>query len=196
MKKLSFLAILMFLCSVSLVAQDKKWSVEANFPISVGDELGNDAPGIVDVGLKYRFLDFNIVKIGAGLNVGVFKDNIKSYTDFELYDFDKTNWVIQPKVFAEFSIPGIKKLHPSIGLGYSVISSKTEGLYFGQNQKSTGSEDGVNLNLGLSYDISKRFFLQVQYDYVRTKDDYNYLGNTIVIKQNLEYLKAGVGFRF
>ncbi|WP_291869839.1 hypothetical protein [Maribacter sp.] len=94
MKKLSFLAILMFLCSVSLVAQDKKWSVEANFPISVGDELGNDAPGIVDVGLKYRFLDFNIVKIGAGLNVGVFKDNIKSYTDFELYDFDETNWVI------------------------------------------------------------------------------------------------------
>ncbi|WP_291869860.1 hypothetical protein [Maribacter sp.] len=83
-----------------------------------------------------------------------------------------------------------------MGLGYSVISSKTEGLYFGQNQKSTGSEDGVNLNLGLSYDISKRFFLQVQYDYVRTKDDYNYLGNTIVIKQNLEYLKAGVGFRF
>ncbi|WP_298474845.1 hypothetical protein [uncultured Maribacter sp.] len=128
MKKNYFLIISVFFFSVSIVAQDKKWSVEANYPLSVGDELGNDAPGIADVGIKYRFLDFNIVKIGAGINTGVFKENIKSYTDPKTYDFDETNWIIQPKIFAEFTIPGIRKLRPSIGLGYSFIETKYDGL--------------------------------------------------------------------
>lgn len=200
MKKLYFLTILLFFLSVTLFAQDYKWSVEANYPLSIGDELGNDAPGIVDLGIKYRFLDFNIVKIGAGVNVGVLKGNIKSYDGFngepDSFDFDETNWVIQPKVFAEFTIPGINKLHPNIGIGYTVISSKTKGLFSGQNIESSGSDGGINLNLGLSYDISKRFFLQAQYDYVRNKGSFDYEDINIVNKQNLGFLKFGAGFRF
>ncbi len=196
MKKFYFLAISAFFLNVTLFAQDYKWSVEANYPISVGDELGNDAPGIIDVGLKYRFLDFKIVKIGGGINVGIFKDNIRSFTDPETTDFDETDWIIQPKVFAEFTIPGISKLHPTVGLGYNFIESKYDGLFLNESIKNTNSEGGINVNLGLSYDISKRFFIQVQYDYTRNIDKFEFEGFDYEIKENLGFLKAGVGFRF
>ncbi len=192
--KLLVLPVLFF--SINAIAQDLdyKWSVEANYPISVGDDLGNDTPGIIDVGLKYRFLDFNIVKIGAGINAGVFKDNIRSFTDPETTNFDETNWLIQPKVFVEFTIPGISKLHPSVGLGYTFIESEYKGFTSFQEIDNSSLEGGINVNLGLSYDIGERFFLQVQYDYVRNKvtfEDFNFEN-----KQNLGFLKAGVGFRF
>ena len=197
MKKIYFLTVLAFFLSAGLFSQDYKWSVEANYPISVGDEIGNDAPGLLDFGIKYRFLDLKIVKIGAGINAGVFKKNISDDFKPVFTDFDETNWLIQPKVFAEFTIPGIQKLHPSVGLGYTFIESKFEGESFNLGSfDNTESSGGINLNVGLSYDIAKRFFLQAQYDYIREKDTYNYEGQDLKVKRDLGYLKFGVGFRF
>ncbi|WP_276168536.1 outer membrane protein [Zobellia alginiliquefaciens] len=196
MRKFYFLTVSVFFLSVSVLAQDQKWSVEANYPLSVGDELGNDAPGIIDLGVKYRFLDLSIVKIGAGINAGVFKKNIDDQVSPTNTDFDETNWLIQPKVFAEFNIPALTKLHPSIGLGYSIIESKYEGLVSGESYKNTVSSGGLNVNLGLAYDITDRFFLQVQYDYISVKDTYEYDGTNVGVDYNLGYLKFGAGFRF
>ncbi|CAZ95894.1 outer membrane beta-barrel protein [Zobellia galactanivorans] len=196
MKKIYFLSVLIFFLGASLFAQDYKWSVEANYPLSIGDELGNDAPGIIDLGIKYRFLDLSIVKIGAGINTGVFKENINDQVSPANMDFDETNWLIQPKIFAEFNIPVIKKLHPSIGLGYAIIESKYDGLVSGQPYENTVSSGGFNLNLGLSYDITDRFFLQAQYDYINDKDTYDYDGSNVGVDYNRGYLKFGVGFRF
>ncbi|WP_289037967.1 outer membrane beta-barrel protein [uncultured Zobellia sp.] len=196
MKKIYFLSVLIFFLGASLFAQDYKWSVEANYPLSVGDELGNDAPGIIDLGVKYRFLDFNIVKVGAGINAGVFKENINDQVNPTNVDFDETNWLIQPKVFAEFNIPAVQKLHPSIGLGYTFIESKYDGFISNQSYKNTVSSGGINLNLGLSYDITNRLFLQAQYDYVRDNDTYDYNGANVGVNYNRGYLKFGVGFRF
>jgi len=153
MKKLYILTILGFFFSATIVAQDKEWSVEVNYPFSVGDVINNVAPGVIDLGIKYRFLDLNTVKIGAGLNVGAFNTNLIDTSDIMLFDIEETNWLIQPKIFAELNIPRIPKLHP-------------------------------------------RFFLQVQYDYVRTKGDYIFEEDIVVVKQNLEFIKLGVGFRF
>ena len=58
MKKIYFLSISVFFLSVGLFAQDYKWSVEANYPIPSGEVYGNDPSGIIDFGVKYRFLDF------------------------------------------------------------------------------------------------------------------------------------------
>ncbi|MGP1991627.1 outer membrane protein [Zobellia laminariae] len=197
MKKIYFLTVSVFFLSVGLFAQDQKWSVEANYPISVGDEIGNDAPGLLDFGIKYRFLDLKIVKIGAGINASVFKKNISDDFEPAFTDFDETNWLIQPKIFAEFTVPGIQKLHPSVGLGYTFLESHFKGEdYFFGSFDNTGSSGGINLNLGLSYDITKRLFLQAQYDYIREKDTYNYEGQDLKVKRNLGYLKFGVGFRF
>ncbi|WKX78058.1 outer membrane protein [Zobellia laminariae] len=169
--------------------------MEANYPISVGDELGNDAPAILDLGLKYRFLDFNFVKIGAGINASVFKKESVDNSNLQLFDFKETHWLIQPKAFAEFTII-IKKLHPSIGLGYTIYKSNYEGYFAGSSDLSKITAGGVNLGLGLSYDITKRFFLQVQCDYTRSIDriegeEFNYKN-----KDNLGFVKVGVGFRF
>jgi len=196
MKKIYILSLAIFLVSFSLSAQDYKWSVEANYPISVGDDLGNDAPGIIDAGVKYRFLDYKIAKIGAGINAGYFKKTIDNQSIPQSTNFDETIWIIQPKVFAEFTIPSISKLHPSIGLGYSFVNIKDEGLFFDENIKSSGTEGGINLNMGLSYDITKRFFLQAQYDYVNTKKTFSYEQSEYVDRKYLGYLKAGIGFRF
>ena len=195
MKKIYFLTVSVFFLSVGLFAQDQKWSVEANYPLTVGDELGNDAPGILDVGVKYRFLDFNIVKIGAGINAGIFKEETQNYSE-PVVDIKETHWLIQPKVFAEFTIPGIQKLHPSVGLGYTFLQSKYKGIFPGAPDKTSTNLGGVSLNLGLSYDITKRFFVQAQYDYTRITDNREFEGQKYKFKQNLGYLKVGVGFRF
>ena len=196
MKKLYILTILGFFFSATIVAQDKEWSVEVNYPFSVGDVINNVAPGVIDLGIKYRFLDLNTVKIGAGLNVGAFNTNLIDTSDIMLFDIEETNWLIQPKIFAELNIPRIPKLHPSIGFGYTFLESKYEGSFSNETINNTYSEGGFNANIGLSYDIVKRFFLQVQYDYVRTKGDYIFEEDIVVVKQNLEFIKLGVGFRF
>ena len=205
MKKIYFLSISVFFLSVGLFAQDQKWSVEANYPISIGVGLGNDASGVIDFGVKYRFLDFNIVKIGAGINAGVYTEDTKDYRDPSSYDFTGTHWLIQPKVFAEFAIPGVKRLHPSIGLGYTFVQSKYDGLFdygpqeppFPGAHKITESEGGISLNLGLSYDITKRFFVQTQLDVTRNiADKIKVEGETLKNIEHISLLKVGVGFRF
>ncbi|MBT9186873.1 outer membrane beta-barrel protein [Zobellia russellii] len=205
MKKIYFLSALIFFLSASLFAQDHKWSVEANYPFSSGDDLGNDAKGIIDLGVKYRFLDFNIVKIGAGINTGIYKADTKDFNDPSSYDYTETHWLIKPEVFAEFSIPGAKKLHPSIGLGYTFVESKYDGVFdYGPNEppfpgahKITESEGGINVNLGLSYDITKRFFLKTQVDLIRNvADKTKGEGETLRNIEHISLIKVGVGFRF
>ncbi|MGX1928189.1 outer membrane protein [Flagellimonas sp. 2504JD4-2] len=191
MKSKLFLLLVVITCFAH--AQDYKWSAEANYPISIGDDLGNDNPAIVDLGLKYRFLKFGNISLGVGLNAGVFHDNLRSSTVPETFNFDETNWVIQPKAFIEFKIPTMEKLRPSIGLGYAVITSKFDGMLMGEVLSESSTDGGFNLNLGVTYDITKRIFIQVQYDYVRNKVQPDVLPD---INQDLGYLKFGVGVRF
>jgi len=105
---LFFLTIVFF--SINALAQDQKWSLEASYPISIGNRIGNDNPGIGDLGIKYRFLNFDFVQIGVGLNVSLFKDRIQGFTIPETMDFKETNWIFQPKIFAEFHIPSMPRL--------------------------------------------------------------------------------------
>ncbi|MEO1484168.1 MAG: porin family protein [Bacteroidota bacterium] len=182
------------LISICATAQDKKWSIEANYPISIGDELGNDNPAIIDLGIKYRFTKLGIINIGAGVNAGVFRDNITSVTEPILFDFDETNWLIQPKVFAEIQVPALPKLRPFVSVGYTVITSKFKGdLLEGEGNVDSSTDGGFNVGFGLSYDVTKNFFILVQYDYVRNTIGIDGLPD---IKQDLGYFKIGVGYRF
>ena len=180
----------LLLLSIQVFSQDKKWSVEANYPISIGDKLGNDNPGIIDLGLKYRFADFEFVKLGAGINAGIFYDNIRSFTAPEIFDFSETNLIIQPKVFGEFTIPSLERFHPSVGLGYSIVRSSFDGTSNGNDISNSNSDGGFNLNLGIMYDINDKLFIQAQYDYINNKN------TQFDSNQSLGILKFGVGFRF
>ncbi|MEM6895488.1 MAG: outer membrane beta-barrel protein [Bacteroidota bacterium] len=183
------------LISICATAQDKKWSVEANYPISVGDELGNDNPAIIDLGIKYRFTKLGIIDIGAGLNAGVFRDEIQVALLEESFDFNETNWLIQPKVFAEIQIPALSKLRPFVSVGYTVITSKFDGDFPGLNAgvSDSSTDGGFNFGVGVSFDVTKNFFILVQYDYVRNSIGIDGLPD---IKQDLGYFKIGVGYRF
>ncbi len=167
--------------------------MEANYPISIAGDLGNDNPGIIDLGPKYRFLDFNAVKIGAGLNVGVLSDRIQSFDGFngtqDRSDFRETNWLFQPILFSEFQIAGIPKLRSSIGLGYTFINSHFAGRAGGETFYDTNTDSGFNFNVGLSYDLNDKLFVQRQYDFIKYKPDLGQDGN-------LGFLKFRLGFRF
>ena len=179
---------LLFTITCFANAQDYKWSVEANYPISTGTEIANDIPGIIDLGIKYRFLDVGFSRVGVGINAGVFHDNIRSFDIPESFNYNETNWIFQPKVFMEFKIPSMEKLKPSVGLGYAIIRSKFEGDFFG-NELPSSTNGGFNVNFGLSYDVTQRIFVQAQYDYIRYNPESR--GNF-----NIGYLKFGGGFRF
>ncbi|MFS4466366.1 outer membrane protein [Maribacter sp. 2210JD10-5] len=186
-KKLLFLGFLFTIFFSN--AQDKKWSLEASYPLWVGDNFGNDADGILDIGIKYRVLDFNIVELGASMNTALFHENIRSFDIPQSDDFDETDWIFQPRIFGEFQIPGIKKLRPNLGLGYTIVSSNFEGMLNGQDFSNKNSYGGFNINLGISYDVWNNFFIQAQYDYISL--DVEFRDNL-----DLGIFKAGIGYRF
>ncbi|MFD0795964.1 outer membrane beta-barrel protein [Maribacter chungangensis] len=177
---------LIFLVSVTTFAQEKKWSVEANYPISIGGDLGNDAPGIIDLGIKYRFVNLSFATIGFGVNSAVFAKNANVT---ETSEINETHWLVQPKLFSEFKLPGLSKLRPSLGVGVTFINSSFDGNLNGVVFDNSGNDTAFNVNVGLSYDITKTLFVQGQYDFI----DYE-----ATINQNdyLGLLKFGLGFRF
>lgn len=205
MKRLLLTSFLAFTCIV-LHAQDQKWSVEANYPFVANSNMQNDFNGVVDLGIKYRFTNLGPVILGAGFNAAYLKNFDKftygSASGQDLVsDYKAKQFLLQPKLFAELPIPGLSALRPQIGIGYSFsivdIYYDNGDQFFSDN---TNTEGGLNLNLGLSYDISQRFFVQVQYDYINLnlegESEINGQTSTYDFKEKTGFLKAGVGFRF
>ncbi len=206
MKKIVLSVVIGFSTFFSL-AQDLNWSVEANYPLNVTSGSGfGEKDGILDLGIKNRFLDFGLIQLGAGLSTSFYLNN----SDFTYgsqenpsveVDFKSNSFLIQPKIFAELSLPGIPKLKPQIGLGYSLVIDYAY-LKNGENVvfDETESDFGLNLNVGLSYDISKRLFIQIQYDYFNfaRKGETNFDDITVPFdfKEDVGLLKAGLGLRF
>ena len=206
MKK-TLLTFVLALVTFILHAQDQKWSVEANYPLNVTNGSGfGEKDGILDLGIKYRFVALGLVKVGAGVNTSFLINNSNFiYGSQENpsveFDYKSNSLLIQPKIFAELSLPGFPKLKPQVGLGYSLI---IDDAYFKDGDNvifdESDTDGGLNLNLGLSYDISKRLFIQIQYDYfnIYRKGETNIDDVTVPydFKENTGLLKAGVGFRF
>ena len=73
MKKVILASFLVF-ASFIVHAQDQKWSIEANYPLNVSNNLRfGELNGVVDFGIKYRFVQLGAVNIGAGLNAAFLK---------------------------------------------------------------------------------------------------------------------------
>jgi len=134
----------------------------------------------LEFGIKYRFADFEFFNLGIGLNGGYFIGN----NSVSIADEQSNTSVFQPRIFSEFNLPFSKKLKPHLGLGYS---------YVNVTSPSDISRGGFNFNFGISYDISDRWFIQLQYDFINlTGQD---LGNSS-FEERLNNIKLGVGFRF
>ena len=191
MRQNLFFSFFILLVSFSVFAQqdasDKKFSIEASYPISLVD--GYNSNGVLDLGLKYRFADFEILKLGFGINGSLFTD--KDFDNPIATNTESKDYFIQPRIFGEFSLPGMQKLKPSLGLGYSFVKSKLTGMNNGVEVSNSFNTDGLNLNIGTSYDITNSFFAQIQYDLIFLGED-----NSSSSQDNFSAIKLGFGFKF
>ncbi|WP_299365904.1 outer membrane beta-barrel protein [Winogradskyella sp.] len=193
-QKLLLTFILIF--TIKSFSQNSKFSVEANYPIAIGDNfLGQNYNGLIDLGAKYLFSENEIINIGVSLNVGFFQNTKSGATDLNQL-FDVKILPIQPRIFAEFNIPNLEKLHPQIGIGYSILIYNAE---WADNREAElpadidDNENGFNFNVGLSYDITNTLFVLAQYDFIKIGVEGGVPDSSY--NTNLNILKFGIGLR-
>ncbi len=189
-----------FLIFISLItfnlaqSQERKFSLEANYPLPIDDGfVFQNYTGIIDLGLKYRFYETDVLSLGAGVNGGMLIANFNTI-DTKL---STTNYTVQPKVISEFKLKN-SKIHPYASLGWSFMTFVAEGSSSpldGDPIKfdDSNTQSGLNLTAGILVDVSKRVFINLQFDFTNL----NKKGNVPNTSYNTEIilLKAGVGFR-
>ena len=194
--KTKITVVLFLLFTINLFSQDSKFSIEANFPILIdNNHYGENYNGIIDLGLKYRISNFGFMDLGFALNTSLFNTNYKISSDITTFEIKENILFIRPKVFSEIIIKSNEKIHPTIGLGYTFIESKVSANSSDfPNESESYSDNGLNLYLGIAYDITNKIFIQAQYDYIKKKvskeiPDYKYYSN-------INFLNIGLGYRF
>jgi outer membrane protein W len=194
--KLRLITVLIMLISFKSLSQNSKFSIEANYPIAVGDNfLGDNYNGLIDLGAKYLFSENRIIDVGASLSFGFFQNTKSGATDLNQL-FDVKIIPIQPRLFAEFNIPNLEKFHPQIGIGYSILIYNAD---WADNRDAElpadidDSESGFNFNLGIAYDLSEKFFLQAQYDFMKIGVENGV--PDISYNTNINILKFGIGYK-
>lgn len=177
------LFLLLILITIKSFSQEKKFSIDANYQIPADDNfIGRNYTGLIDIGLKYRFFEPKDINIGISMNAGILKNTKDKISPFEV-----TAYTFQPRLFFELDMESIKKLHPAIGIGYSFLTFKAKGI------NTSEEANGFNLNLGMAYDISKKIYAQVQYDFIKSKatDDVP----DISYNTKINIIKLGLGLR-
>jgi hypothetical protein len=175
-------------------SQERKFSLEANYPLPIDDGfVFQNYTGIIDLGLKSRFYETNVLSLGAGINGGMLIANFNTYDT----KIKTTNYIVQPKVITEFKLKN-SKIHPYVSLGWSFMTFVAEGNTSSLDGEQTKIDDsngqgGMNLTSGALFDVGKRFFINFQLDFTNLNKKGN-IPNTIYNTQVL-LLKAGIGFR-
>lgn len=187
----NILSILFIISTITLFSQDKKFSLELNYPMIIDDNfVRKNYNRLVDFGVDYRIKNLNSVNVGCSLNIGALKNNLESNNEFQ--DFKITLYTIQPRVFTELDLKSVKRFHPAVGLGYTFLIFRNNN---GFNISDTNNNlSGFNLNFSFVYDILDKVFAQIQYDFVKigAKNDVP----NINYNTNINILKIGLGYRF
>ena len=198
MKQILLLTLSLIL-TIKSFSQDSKFSIELNYPIPKDNNFfGENYNGIIDFGVDYRFAELTPVNVGASFNGGILTDDglliINSAQSNDYRDFKTTAYVIQPRLFAELDLKSLDKLHPSIGIGYTVMVFDTSGSNNGFGLSgASDTQSGFNINAGVAFDITERLFAQFQYDFVKLISVDNIPDTSY--NTNVNILKIGVGYR-
>jgi hypothetical protein len=197
MKKRVLIIVLFFL-SLNAISQNKKFSVDVNYPLSIDNSEYSKTTGVVGGSFKYRFAETKAVRFGTSYTFDTFNEKTGiSFNDLKKHYFHHVD------VFGEFNLNGNSKLHPFIGIGYTAIYEdyiyKIDNSFFNAPSTEGRSKDrknGLNFNLGMSYDITNRFFVQTYFHFVKAflKTDEYYYNQPKAINYN--QIKLGAGFRF
>ena len=185
---------LFLLFSLFSNAQTSKFSVEAAYPLPIDQNfLGDHFNGIGDLGLKYRIKNLQVINIGVSVNGSMYTyDDTVSFAELPVSDFKTTLYMIQPRAWAEINLKKIIKIHPFAGIGYTFLMAKRDFDSDAYSDDST-SQSGVNLNVGLSYDIFPKVYLFGSYDYTMLTELDGAPSTTYNTKASV--LKLGVGVR-
>lgn len=195
--KQKLLLVLLLIFSIKTISQNSKFSAELNY-ISPFDHnfIADNYNGVIDLGIKYRFINSKIINVGVSLNGGILKTNSELNSTYR--DFKITSYVIQPKIFSEFNI---FKFHPFIGIGYTSMvfnSSSDESIVlfgnggYNDRYRLNDTRSGIDLNTGIKFDLYKRLFLTIQYDYIILSVDDNQVNSKY--NTNVNLIKFGFGF--
>jgi len=180
------------LTSIQMLSQDSRISVELSYPLPAGDNfIQRSYNGIVDAGVKVRFFDVGSFRFGMAFNTTVLVN--KNEVDTRPLTVNITAFGLQPKAFAELNSPFLVGFRPNVGLGYSffVFSIESDALGDFGTAIENETQRGVNFHLGLAYDFTERFFLQVQYDF--TKLNVENIPD-IPFNSDVNLFKIGVGY--
>ncbi|UKM65357.1 porin family protein [Flavobacteriaceae bacterium GSB9] len=193
--KQNLLLVFLLIFTIKSFSQDSKFSLELNYPIPIDNNfIGENYNGIIDFGANYRFTNLNHVNIGISFNGGILVNNSSQNSRFQ--DFKVTSYVIQPRIYGELDLESIKKFHPSIGIGYTIMvfdANGTNDIIDGSDLNDTQSDSGFNFNFGIAYDITEKLFTQVQYDFIKLTADSDV--PDIKFNTNVNILKIGLGYR-
>ena len=163
MKQKLLLGLLLIL-SVESFSQDSKFSIEASFPITVGENrFGEAFNGIIDIGTKLRISSFNLVDVLASINGSIL--NRKSIQDPQIQNLEAKYYLIQPRIYGELKIESLEKIRPMVGVGYTIMLLNSTATFNNTTINQNETESGINLNFGCSYDFTEKIFAQVQYDH-------------------------------
>lgn len=187
-----FLLGLLLIFTIESFSQNSKFSIEASFPVTVGENrFGEAFNGVIDIGTKFRISSFNLVDVLASINGGLL--NRKSIQDPQIQNLEAKYYLIQPRIYGKLKIESLEKIHPMLGVGYTIMILNSTTTFNSTTINQNETESGINLNFGVSYDFAEKIFAQIQYDFVKLKVNDNV--PDIKFNTNVNIIKIGIGFR-
>ena len=192
--KTYYIALFLIVITVSSFSQNKRFSVEANYPLALSNGI-EKITGVADISFKYRFIKKEVVSVGASLTF----DYLKSELPYNFSNLNRDYFFYHVNAFAEITIPGAEKLHPYVGAGFTYLMSDYEYLQ-SRNQLTTigvekRNESGFNLQFGIQYDITSALFVQSYFHYINTYVKTDFTDNK-ALSVNYDLIKFGLGVRF
>jgi opacity protein-like surface antigen len=194
--KFKFIALLV-LYSWFITGQTTKFSIEASYPLPIDNNfVGKNFKGLVDLGLKYRIKNLQVINLGLSLNGSMYKASDTEYflPNDENVNFNTSMYLVQPRVYGELNLKKLIKLHPSIGVGYSFLITNTTFDSQSHIADYKTNQSGLDVNLGVSYDILSKLCLFTYYDYIVLTNVDSGVPKT-AYNTNINLLKFGIGLR-
>ena len=193
MKKQLFVLIYT-LVTLSVSSQNKDFSIDINYPVSLGNHSYKiskypNSKGIIDINIKCRLNESSSSKIGISYSLNIIKFN-SGYSEFDPYNIRKYHhYYSHINLFWEPKIVSSDKTHPFISIGYSRLISLKEKNTFDSIKESN---NGMNFKFGIQYDLFRSFYLQSNFQFIRTKFETRWKRN----KDNNNLVHIGFGYRF
>ncbi len=189
MKKTLFI-LLTFYCS-SVFSQTQTLTLGLNYPILVGNNfLKTNYTGIIDAEVKYFPYKLKKLKLGITTNIGLLTNSNDFISKFIVDNPNLTPvtvLLIKPGLTTEIEFG---RFVPYAVLGYSFFNYMSKNMPTNEDS----SNDGLNLILGLKYNLFEHFFVNANFDYTRFRLESEALD--ISYNKDIYLLKAGIGYRF